>query len=339
MASYTKDTGASGTMKIVDTGTRVEFWLRANSSTYNYQLPYGYTVNGTTDNSNSFRFEKGGDWQMLRSWAVSTSQTVYFRLQDSGTNSLGGPTTFSVAIKRATYPDPPTKPVVSSITASSVYVTFSDGDNNGDAIDGRQIQYGTTSPTNIVSSDRSTTITGLKSGTQYYFRARTHNSEGYSAWTSYTGAKTLDEPAAPGVVQISSIKQTSVRARFSDPSDTGGAAILERQIGYGVTNGTPTTTVKYAPNTGGTAAEQALNLALGISITNLAPGTTYYFRSRTRNSVGWSAWSAATAATTWAGGYVKVGGVWKTAVPYVKVGGVWKLARPMGRIFGYWEEP
>lgn len=325
MTDWFKDTGSSGQMRIRDTGTRVEFALKAGSATFNHDLGWGYTVNGVTDNSNSFDFQSGGSWQTLRTFAVSESQTVYFRLQDSGTSGLGGPTVFSHAIDRAAPPNPPPKPSYSNVTSNSIYVTFSDGANNGAPIDQRQIGYGTNSasPSQTVSSDGSTTITGLTPGTRYYFRARTHNSEGWSPWSVYTGATMLDEPSAPGGVSVGNITQTSVSVSFKDPTDTGGSAILERQIGYGTYPATPTTTVNYPGP---------------ITISNLKPGTQYYFRSRTRNAVGWSPWSAATIATTIAGAFVKVGGVWKPAVPYVRVGGVWKVARPWGRIVGYWED-
>lgn len=323
MTDYTKSTGSTGTMMIRDTGTRIEFWLKAGSATFNYQLPWGYTVNGTTDNSNSFRFESGGDWQRLKYWTVTDSQTVTFRLYDTGTSGLGGPTTFSKAINRATAPDAPSKPSYSALTDTSVYITFTDGASNGATIDSRQIGYGTTTtPSTTVSSDKSTTITGLKPGTKYYFRARTHNSEGWSSWSSYLAVTMLNEPDPPGVVTITDITQTSVIATFTDAA-SNGATILERQVGYSLTTGTPTNTVTYSGST---------------TITGLKPGTLYYFRSRTRNSVGWSDWSVAKSATTIAGAYVRVGGVWVTAVPYVRVGGVWKTARPWGRLFGFWEE-
>jgi hypothetical protein len=325
VTDYTKSTGNTGTMRIRDTDGKIEFWLKAGSSTYNYQLPWGYTVNGTTDNSNEFRFVTGGDWQKLKTWTVSTSQTVTFRLKDSGTNGLGGPTTLSASIKRATAPDAPAKPGYSSLASTSVNITFSDGDNNGASIDSRQIGYGTSSgtPTKTVSSDRSTAITGLTSGTKYYFKARTHNSEGWSPWSANLTLTMLDEPAAPGVVQLSAITQTTVHAVFADPTSTGGTAITDRQVGYSLTTGTPTNSVTYSG---------------GVTITGLKPGTLYYFSSRTKNSVGWSVWSSPKTATTIAGAYVKVAGVWKKAVPYVKVAGVWKVARPWGRQFGYWEE-
>jgi hypothetical protein len=329
MTDWDKATGNGGTMKIRDTGTRVEFYLRAGSSaTFNHNLGWGYTVNGTTDNTNTFDFESGGTYQLIHSWAVTSSQTVTFRLQDSGTSGLGGPTNHSAIINRDTEPDPPTTPAASSITSTSLIITFSDGSNGGDAIDARQIGYGTdpATKTHIISSDGSTTITGLSPGETYYFWARTHNSEGYSAWSARRTVTMLNVPGIPGIVQIltADITQVSVKATYPDNGD-GGSPILERQIGYSlVSTGNPTDTFPYSG---------PLTL-----VTGLLPGRTYYFRARSRNAAGWSLWSAGTAVTTHAGALVKVGAVWVKAVPYVRVAGVWKVAQPWSRKVGFWNE-
>lgn len=306
---------------IRDTGTTIEFWIKAGSSTFAYQMPWGYTVNGTTDNTNEFRFVSGGAWQKIRSWTVTTDQTVTFRLYDTGTSGLGGPTTLSASITRATVPDAPSKPVLSSITSTSMFVTFTDGSNNGAAIDARQIGWSTSSagPTSFAASDGSTTISGLSPGTTYYVWASTHNSKGWSPMSARASAVTLDTPGVPSAPTISEIDQTSVRADHTNNS-TGGATITNFQYGYSTTNSSPTTIFTQDQHV----------------ITGLSPGVTYYFAARVKNSQGWSAWSARTAAKTIAGAYVKNAGVWKAAVPYVRVAGVWKLARPYIKQTGVW---
>lgn len=321
MVDYTKSTGSSGTMMIRDTGSLVEFWIKAGSATFAYQMPWGYTVNGTTDNTNEFRFESGGAWQKIRSWTVTTDQTVTFRLYDTGTSGLGGPTTLSAAIARATIPDPPSKPVISNIGSTTATVTYTDGNNGGDAIDARQVGYGTssTSPTTTISSDRNDNLSGLTPKTTYYVWARTHNSKGWSAWSTRASFVTLDVPAAPSAPAISAITQTSVYADHTNNA-TGGATITNFQYGYSLTDSTPTTSFTQDQHT----------------ITGLSPGKTYYFSARVKNSQGWSAWSTRTPAKTIAGARVKVGATWKDAVPYVKVAGVWRLARPYIKQTGVW---
>lgn len=194
MVDYTKSTGSSGTMMIRDTGSYVEFWLKAASATHNDALPWDYVVNGWSAGAwKHFNFQSGGNWQRVSRFNITYTQTVTFKIGDSGTNGLGGPTTFSHAINRAKAPDPPSAVTLSSVTTNSVFATFTDGDNNGDAIDNRQIGYGTNDTTvqKTVTSDKSTSITGLTPGTKYYFWARTHNSEGWSSWSSRRDTTTI----------------------------------------------------------------------------------------------------------------------------------------------------
>lgn len=186
MTDYKKSTGSSGVMMIRDTGSYVEFWLNSyNSTTYNYNLPWGGTVNGSTFTRTS-SYSKGAGWVKLGSWYVSSSQTVTFRLFDTGTSGFGGPTTFSVSISRSKIPDPPPKPTLTKTGFNRVLVTFKDGDNNGSAIDARQIAYGTSSAAPNVgpfASDGSTEFTNLVPGVRIYFFARTHNAYGWSKWS------------------------------------------------------------------------------------------------------------------------------------------------------------
>lgn len=322
MPDYTRATGSSGTMMIRDTGTNVEFWLRAGSSTFAYDLPWGYTVNGATDNSNEFRFESGGAWQRLAVWAVSTTQTVTFRLYATGTGGLGGPTTHTATINRASLPGPASAPVLSSITSSGMFVEFTGGAPNGSPIIAHQIAWNT-APTPLYSafSDGSTYIGGLLPATKYYFWARSQNAVGWGPWGARREATTYAAPAAPSNVTLSNVTQFSVTASFT-PNGNGGSAITGYEIGYGTSPTAPTTVVA---STGTTV------------ITNLLPGTTYYFWARAQNAWGWSPYSAAPGiAKTVAGAWVKVGLTYKAAIPYVKVAGVWRPARAWGKSVGYW---
>lgn len=218
----------------------------------------------------------------------------------------------------------PTKPVLSSITSTTMFATFSDG-GGGAPIDSRQLAYHNTNTitgATIIASDGSTSITGLSPGTTYYVWARTHNAAGYSPWSPVAAATTLRTPTPPSAPSISNITQVSVTVSWTAPNN-GGSPITGYQVGYGTDPASPTTTVSAASPK---------------SITGLSPGTRYYFWVRAQNSVGFSAWSVSTPATTIAAARVKVGSVWKNAVPYVRVAGVWKLARPWAKNAGVWKE-
>lgn len=323
MVDYIKETGANGEMRIRDTGTVVEFWLRSTTpGTFAHELPWGYTVNGVTNNNREYDYKAGSGWEKFGSWTVSTDQTVTFRIFDTGTAGFGGPTSFSVEIERATVPAAPSTPVISNVASTTMNVAFNDGANGGSPITNRQIGYGTlsTPPQHIVNSDGSTTLTGLTPGTLYYVWARTQNAKGFSPWSTRVSKTTLRVPDPPNAVVISDITQVSMIMSFTANGD-GGAPILERQIGYGTSPTAPQASFTYT----------------GVhTLTGLDPAKTYYFWTRVRNSAGWSPYSAVKAARTVAGAWVKVGAEFKEAIPYVKVDGVWELAQPWQKSAGVW---
>jgi len=324
--TYSKDTGSSGEMQIRDTGTRVEFWLNShNSTTFNHDLPWGRTVNGDTNNSFTFDYYANAGWKKLGDWSVTTSQTVVFRIFDTGTSGFGGPTTFSQFIDRSTVPAAPSTPVLSAVGSTSVTVTFTDGSNGGAAIDSRRIGYGTSSsaPTTYVSSDGSDTISGLTPGTTYYFWAQTHNAKGYSALSGRSSTTTLRVPDAPSTPVVSDIGPTSMTLTWV-PNGDGGSAITGYQLSYGTDPAGVGATVVSATSP--------------KTVTGLSPGVKYYFAVRAQNVVGNGPYSAFSNASTVAGARIKVSGVYKFAIPYIKVSGVWKLAQPFVKAAGVWKE-
>lgn len=326
MTDYTKSTGSTGTMMIRDVGDGwVEFWLKAGSATFNHDLPWAYICNGTASSWQQFDFVSGGSWQKIAWFYVTYSQTVTFKLGSTGTSGLGGPTDFNQYIFRASAPSPPSTPTIGTVTSTSVYVSFTDGANNGAGIDARQIGYGTNPTTVQYTADtgNSATIGALAPGTTWYFWARTHNSQGWSGWGGRASATTLRVPDAPTNPVLFNAQPTTVGVTWS-PNGTGGSAITGYEIGYSTSSAAPTTIVStpYYPRT----------------LIGLVPGTVYFVWVRALNAVGASPWSGATSIRTLAGAYILVGGTWKIAVPYVKVGGVWKLAQPYVKSLGVWKQ-
>lgn len=327
MTDYTKATGSSGTMMIRDTGTTVEFWLKAGSATYNYQLPWKYYVNGVTSAWKSFSFQPGGAWQKLGAWSVTTSQTVTFYLGGTGTSGLGGPTTLSVSINRTSKPPAP-KLYLSSYTDTTIAVNSDLAGTGGSAILQWQVGWSTSSTTpssykDLSLSNGTGTVTGLARGTTYYLWARARNALGWSAWSNRISAKTRNVPAVPSIPTATITSQTAVTASFKSNGD-GGSAILEYQLGYGAVISGPTSTVSSTGTT--------------FFLRDLPPGSKLYFFSRARNAYGWSGWSKASSPIQlYAGSFVDVAGVKKRAVVYVKYNGEWRAARPYVKIAGLWK--
>ncbi len=326
MTDYTRSTGSSGTMLVRDTGTTIEFWINSNNSTtWSDHIPWSGTVNGVGV-SGSFYYHPGSAWQRLGVWGVTTSQNVTFNLGNTGTSGFGGPTTLGpIFTNRTSAPAIPSIVTFSSATPTTVHVSFTDGANNGAAIDDRQFGYGTDNsyPQNFVHGGNSTTITGLTGGTKYYFWAQTHNSQGWSVWSPRAEITLPNVPAAPAAPTISNITQVSVVVNYVPE---GTITTASYQAGYNTDPSAPTsfaTTGEGVPK---------------VTITGLSPGTKYYFWSRAQNIYGYGAWSSSTVAYTISGARIKVGAVWKEAIPYVKVSGVWKLARPWTRVAGTWKE-
>lgn len=132
-----------------------------------------------------------------------------------------------------------------------------------------------------------TTCSGLVEGTEYTFTVTATNDNGTSAASSASNAITpypaADVPAAPASITIVAGPEQVVLT-WSQPSSP--SAILGYQVNYvtpaGVAGTTACTTVS----------------ALTCTVTGLTAGTSYSFKVRARNSVGWGEFSPTSAAAT-----------------------------------------
>lgn len=330
MVDYKKSTGSTGQMMIRDTGKAVEFWITSGDPyTFIYELPWGYTVNGVTNNNREHRYNKNSGWNMLGTWNIYSDTTVTFRIFATGLSAFGGPTTFSANIQRATVPVAPWFPSISEITANSMRLRWNDAaDNGGAPVVERRVArntIGSTSSATILGSTGDDVYAGLAPGTQYYWWSSTRNEKGWSGWSDMSQARTISVGDAPAQVYLSFPAQTTMVAELTDGANNGGSTILERQLAYNtISTLTGASSVAYVDNP--------------TIITGLSPATTYYVWGRVRNAAGWSAYSPVASLRTIAGAYFNVDGVMKEAVPYVKHEGVWKIARPWVRLAGVWKQ-
>jgi hypothetical protein len=181
-------------MMIRDTGSTIEFWINSgNSTTFVYELPWAYIVNGVTSSWQSFRYNANSGWQRLGAWSVTTNQTVTFKLNATGTSGFGGPTTFSQAIVRSTVPSAPAAPTLSEIALNSIKVSWTPPYNGGSTITGYILGYGTSSiagPTTEISTVTPHVVTNLVMNTVYYFWVKARNANGLGPYSKQSSAKT-----------------------------------------------------------------------------------------------------------------------------------------------------
>lgn len=167
-------------------------------------------------------------------------------------------------------------------------------------------------------------VTGLSAGETYYVWNRARNSEGWSPLSARTSVKLDNTPRPPATPFVTARNQTSATLITAPPSDNGGKPITDYRWQYGL-----------SPS-GGTLVSTGLGLQLHLL--DLIPGETYYVRVQAENEYGYGPFSNAREVRLDAGAYVKVGLVWKRAVPYVKVAGSWEMARTWVKSKGVWNE-
>lgn len=129
-------------------------------------------------------------------------------------------------------------------------------------------------------------------------------------------------PPAPDPVTFTDTTPTSIHCKFTG-NGNGGSKIIEWQLGYS----TSPTGVQHSIRTGGVSI-----------VSGLKPGTVYYFWARGRNAKGWGPWSVRTSRKTDAGARVKLGTVWKDAIPMVKYNGQWRVAEAWVKSGGVWKK-
>jgi Fibronectin type III domain len=132
-------------------------------------------------------------------------------------------------------------------------------------------------------------------------------------------------PDPPHGLTFSNELPTSLTIDWSSPPHNNGSDIINYFLRR-YTGGSPSGS--YNSDSGN---------SLERNQTGLTPAQEYTYTVVAVNGVGTSLESDPATVTMIAGAHVRVGGVWKVAVPYVRTGGVWKQAVPYVRSGGTWK--
>jgi hypothetical protein len=173
----------------------------------------------------------------------------------------------------------------SSVNSTSLTLTWNLPTSNGGAdISDYKIEFSSNGGrawnelVHDASAVRSFNVTGLTRAVAYQFRVSAKNSIGYGVASSVHSITTLaDVPGAPTALTKASITASGITLGWTAPTNNGGAAVSDYKVEVSRDNGSTWTTIPRAVSTSRT-----------LSVTGLAPGTTYQVRVSAKNSAGFS---------------------------------------------------
>ncbi len=271
-----KQVGNAGTLRIVDNGSTVSFYVLCGDPITNVG-EYRFAINGTPGQTS---LPAGFGSRLLGTRTVTSTQTVSLSQQATGTQGLGGAASLYVTIYRATVPPAPSPLGIDAVTPTSARYRFSSNGTGGSSIIEWQAQAATNSAfsanVQTATSGGTTTFTNLLPGNTYYFRSRGRNAVGWGAWSTvistYVG---LPAPTLNTWLQNGS---DGLVANWSAPSTTTGL------IGY---------RLQVSTNESFTANVQNFDVGdvLTATATGLPGGRLYYARVAARTAGGVNAYS------------------------------------------------
>jgi hypothetical protein len=180
-------------------------------------------------------------------------------------------------------PAKPTNLVVSSVTASSVIIAWTDNATNesGFKIERKTSATAFQEIATVPANTTSFTNTGLSGNTTYIYRVRAWNSAGDSDYSNEVSALTTNIPSAPANLLLSNVTNNSIRLTWQDNSNNETGFRVERSVAGG----------------GFSQVAEVGQNAAAYTDSGLSEGTLYRYRVRAYNSAGNSSYSN-TAETT-----------------------------------------
>lgn len=199
-----------------------------------------------------------------------------FRVTAQNAAGPGSASDDSQAVTPRTVPTEPAAPTAEARNASAL-VSWSAPSDGGSAITDYEVQFSFnngsawTTFSDSVSTDNSTTVTGLTNGTKYVFRVRAINAAGPSLWSAMSSVVTpYTSPGAPGK-PTGTAKDASVTLTWT-PAVNNGSAVSNHVVYYSVAG----------------ANDWSDGVSSGSltthTVTGLQNGTQYVFRVKAENA-------------------------------------------------------
>ena len=219
--------------------------------------------------------------------------TYYYRVR--ATNTVGDSAYSNVANTATTVTTPPAPATLTATAISNTQINLAWADNAANET-GFKIErspdgaVGTfTQIATVAANVTSYSNTGLLGGTTYYYRVRANNALGDSAYSNIANAKTTFNVGTQGSAAPTALTATT-------------ASTTQINLAW-VDNATNETGFKIERSPDGAAATFVQIAAVGANVTTyantgLSANTTYYYRVRSTNTVGDSAYSNTATAKT-----------------------------------------
>ncbi len=220
--------------------------------------------------------------------------TYTFRVRAANAAGLSGASNAATTTtpRPTTVPTPPAAPSgfqAQAVSGTEIQLSWTDNADNEDGfrIEALNERRAYQEIRTVAANTTSLQITGLMAGGTYTFRVRAFNAAGFSAYSNTASATTPRQPtgstapAAPTELRAQGLSRTEVQLNWRDNSANEASFRVERLI-----NGLYVEIAVVGAN------------STGARVTGLKAGTSYTFRVRAANSIGYSAYSNTAAVTT-----------------------------------------
>jgi len=244
---------------------------------------------------------------------LSANTQYFYRVR---AHNAGGNSAYSNEANAKTLINTPKAPgnlSATTISKSQINLAWADSANNetGFKLERKTGSAGTYAEIAVLGANVTNySNTGLAANTQYFYRVRAYNAGGNSAYSNAANAKTLpNKPKAPGNLTATAVSSSRINLAWADSANNENGFKIERKTGAGGT---------YAQ-----IAAVGANVKTFVDSTGLISATQYFYRVRSHNTGGNSAYSNEANATTEATAPLAPSGLSAAAVSGVQINLAW----------------